>query len=122
MVRSVLSLSRSGTTDFVIQRLTAVILAAYSLCVLGYLLVNTELSHQALLQYFTNLPMQMFSTLAVLSVFAHAWIGMWTIATDYIRPHYFGRHATAFRFLFEIACLLALFLGLLWALQIVWRF
>jgi succinate dehydrogenase / fumarate reductase, membrane anchor subunit len=122
MVKSIMSLSRSGTTDFVIQRISAVIIALYALCVLGFLLVTEELSHAVLVSYFTGLPMQIFSTLAVLAVAAHAWIGMWTVGTDYIRPHYFGRHATAFRFCYELVCVLAIFVGVLWALQIFWRF
>ncbi len=122
MVKSIMSLSRSGTSDFVIQRVSALIIALYGLCVLGFLLVSEELSHAALVDYFTSLPMQIFSTLAVLSIAAHAWIGMWTVGTDYIRPHYFGRHATVFRFCYELVCVLSILVGVLWALQIFWRF
>ena len=38
MVMQALSFSRSGLTDFVIQRVSAVILGAYSLCLLGFFL------------------------------------------------------------------------------------
>ena len=95
MVTNVTSLTRSGLSDFVIQRVSAVVLTVYTLCVVGFFLANPALTHAALVAYFSSTPMLLFSTLAVLSTAAHAWIGMWTIGTDYIREHYFGRHSTA---------------------------
>jgi succinate dehydrogenase / fumarate reductase membrane anchor subunit len=121
MVKNVTSLSRSGLSDFVIQRVSAVILLVYTLCVVGFLVARTDLDHAAFVAYFRHPAMQIFSTLAILSIAAHAWIGMWTVATDYVREHYFGAHATSFRIAFEFACLLALFAYVLWGLTIVWR-
>ncbi len=120
MVTQVLALSRSGLADFLIQRVTAVILAAYTFCILGFFLVD-EVTHASLLAYFTSTPMQFFSTLALLSTIAHAWIGMWTIGTDYIRPAHLGSPATAIRFVYQMLCLLALFVYLLWAMRLIWQ-
>ncbi len=120
MVTNVMSFGRSGLADFVIQRVTAVILALYTLCVLGFFLVTPEVTYVELRGFFGGEIIKIFSTLAVLSTAAHAWIGMWTIGTDYIRPHYFGGLATALRFLYEAGCLLVLFLYVLWGLQIFW--
>ena len=120
MVTQVLSLSRSGLADFVVQRVTAVILAAYAACVLGFFL-SVDVSHTRLLQYFLSTPMQIFSTLALLSTVAHGWIGMWTIGTDYLRPAHIGGLATSVRFLYQMVCLLALFVYLLWGLKAVWQ-
>ena len=64
--------------------------------------------------------MQAFSTMAILSIVAHAWVGMWTIGTDYIRPHYFGGIATTARFIYQTVCILMLFFYTVWALQIFW--
>ena len=47
--------------------------------------------------------MRMFSTLAMLATAAHAWIGMWTVGTDYMRAHYFGRRATVVRIVYQFA-------------------
>ena len=41
--------------------------------------------------------MKIAGTLAVLSTVAHAWIGLWTMGTDYIRPRSAARHIGAFR-------------------------
>ncbi len=120
MVTNVMSFGRSGLADFVIQRATAVILALYTLCLVGFFLANPDVTYLELRDYFGNPAMQVFSTMALLSTAAHAWIGMWTIGTDYIRPHYFGGGATTYRFIYEAGCLFVLFLYVLWGLQIFW--
>src|SRR5262249_40056005 len=74
MVKNVTSLSRSGLSDFVIQRVTAVVLLVYALCVIGFLLENPDVEYATLLRYFSHPAMQLFTTLAVISIAAHAWI------------------------------------------------
>lgn len=120
MVTNVTSLTRSGLADFVIQRVSAVVLALYALCVFGFFVVNADLTHGQLLSYFSSTAMVLFSTLMVFSVAAHAWIGMWTIGTDYIRPHYFGAHATTFRLVYQAGCALVIFVYVVWSLQLFW--
>jgi len=120
MVTNVTSFSRSGLSDFVLQRVTAVILALYTLCVIGYFVTADELSQPALVAFFGGSMMKAFSTMAIFSIVAHAWIGMWTIGTDYIRPHYFGGIATTARFIYQAVCILMLFFYTVWALQIFW--
>lgn len=119
-VTNVTSLTRSGLADFVVQRVSAVVLALYTVCILGFFVVTPEVSHAALVEYFGGIVMKLFSTLAVLATAAHAWIGMWTVGTDYVRPHYFGRHATAWRLTYQAGCLGVLFVYVAWALSIFW--
>jgi succinate dehydrogenase / fumarate reductase membrane anchor subunit len=120
MVKNVLSLSRSGLSDFVIQRVTAMILTLFVLCVVGFFIANPGMDYVTLRAYFASTPMKIFSILAVLATVAHAWIGMWTVGTDYIREHYFGAHATSFRVVYQLGCLLILFVYALWGINIFW--
>ncbi|MEM7003410.1 MAG: succinate dehydrogenase, hydrophobic membrane anchor protein [Pseudomonadota bacterium] len=120
MVTQVLSLTRSGLSDFVLQRVSAVVLAAYTLFLVGFFL--GDVNYTRLTEFFWSTPMQVFSTLALLSTIAHAWIGMWTIGTDYLRPAQVGGMATAIRFVYSIGCLLVLFVYLVWALRVIWQF
>jgi len=119
-VTNVTSLTRSGLADFVIQRVSAVIMAVYTLVLLDFFVANPELTHAQLVGYFASLPILLFSTLTVFATAAHAWIGMWTVGTDYIRPHYFGAHATFFRLTYQAGCVALLFLYVAWALQLFW--
>ena len=121
MVTQVLSLTRSGLADFVVQRLTAVILAAYTFCLLGFFL-GGDVSHATLTAFFWAAPMQIFSTLAALSIVAHGWIGMWTVGTDYLREAHLGGVANTLRFCYQIICLLTLFVYLVWAMRLIWQF
>lgn len=120
MVTQILSLTRSGLSDFVVQRVTAVILAAYTFCMVVFFL--GDVSYARLAAFFWSAPMQIFSTLALLSTIAHAWIGMWTIGTDYLRPAHIGSAATVLRFIYQIGCMLVMFVYLIWALRLIWQF
>ena len=122
MVKKVASFGRRGLFDFLAQRLTAVILALFALCVAGWFAVNPDTGHVELVRYFGSPAMMVFALLAVASLIAHAWIGMWTIGTDYLRPHYFGHFATVIRFAYQMAIGLVLFTYGVWAFAVIWRF
>ena len=119
-VTNVTSLTRSGLSDYLVQRVTAVIVALYTLCVLGFFLTTPQVGYQELVDYFGHPIMRLFNILAVLAIAAHAWIGMWTVGTDYIRPHYFGAHATAWRIAYQVVCLTLLFVFVAWTLPMFW--
>ena len=121
MVTNVASFGRRGLSDFLAQRVTAVILGLFALCVGGWFAVNPGAGHVELVRYFASPAMMVFSLLAVASLIAHAWIGMWTIGTDYLRPHYFGRFATVIRFAYQMAIGLVLFTYGVWAFAVIWR-
>lgn len=120
VVANVASLGRSGLKDFVLQRISAVVLGAYALCVLGFAATAPEMSHQALADYFRAPVMRLFTTLAIAALAAHGWIGMWTVGTDYIRRHYFGSGHTVCLALYQLLCLGAVFVYAVWPLSVVW--
>ncbi len=122
MVTQVLNLTRSGLSDYVVQRATAVILTVYTVWVMGFFLLTPEVTYPILVGFFSSAPMQIASTLAVLSTVAHAWIGMWTIGTDYLLEAHVGSYSTVIRFAYQAGCLLALFIYLVWAFRLVWQF
>ena len=121
MVTNVTSLTRSGLADFVVQRVSAVIMGLYTVCVAGFFYVTPELDHAVLRGYFGSFGMQTFSTLTILATAAHAWIGLWTVGTDYIRPHYVGAHATSIRLTYQALALAAIFLFVVWSLRLFWN-
>ncbi len=120
MVTNVTSFSRSGLSDFLVQRISAVVLAVYTLCLTGFFLANPDLDHAGLVAFFGSGSMVAFTTLSVFALAAHAWIGMWTVGTDYLRPAHFGKSATVLRFIYWFVCLATLALYVMWALKIVW--
>ncbi len=120
MVTSVTGLSRSGVADWLIQRVSAVILGVYFIGLLGYLLLNPDLDYAQWQALFSSTWMRIASLLALVSLCAHAWVGLWTISTDYLTVAMIGKYANVLRFLFQAACILLIFIYLVWGIQILW--
>jgi succinate dehydrogenase / fumarate reductase membrane anchor subunit len=120
MVTQVTSFSRNGLSDFIVQRVTAYILATYTVFLVGYLLISGDQSYAEWQNLFSQTWMQIFTLLALVSTCSHAWIGMWTIGTDNIREHYFGPSADSIRLIYQVICVLALAIYLIWGVKILW--
>ncbi|MBD7977300.1 MULTISPECIES: succinate dehydrogenase, hydrophobic membrane anchor protein [Pseudomonas] len=120
MVTNVTNFSRSGLYDWMAQRVSAVVLAAYFVFLIGFLLVNPNLGYAEWHALFSHNAMRIFSLLAMLAIVVHAWVGMWTISTDYLTPMAFGRWATVLRFFFQAACGVLQFVLFVWGVQILW--
>ena len=120
MVTSVAKHSRSGLYDWIIQRTSAVLLAAYTLCILGSLIMNPDMDYQAWSGLFNSNLMRIFSLITLIALCAHAWIGMWTVSTDYITSLQFGNSATIIRVVFQVGIALIVMIYLVWGIQIFW--
>ncbi len=118
MVTQVTSLSRSGLADFVAQRASAVVLALYTLCLLAFFLANPGMTHTVLVAFLGHPAMQVFNLLALLATAAHAWIGLWTVGTDYLQPRHIGAGATALRLMWHATGALLLVVYLWWGLGV----
>ena len=120
MVTSVTNLGRSGLSDWLVQRFSAVILAAYMLCILGSLLLTPDMDYAHWKALFDSNLMRIFSLITLLALCAHGWIGMWTVSTDYLTELQFGARATFIRLLFQAGCALLTAVYLLCGIQICW--
>ena len=65
MVTQVTSFSRNGLSDFIVQRVTAYILAAYTVFLVGYLLIQGDISYADWQSLFAQTWMQIFTLLAL---------------------------------------------------------
>ncbi len=108
-----------GMTGFLVQHLSSLVLAAYILCLSGYFIAVPVIDGEALRSFFGHLSMKIFSLVALLSFVAHAWVGLWTVGTDYIRPHYFGQFAALVRFLYHALVVILLAGQSLWWLSLI---
>ena len=103
MVTTITSYGRSGLADWLVQRVSAVILAAYSIFTVAYLLLNPQVDFAQWQTLFNGTSMRIFSLMALLSLGAHCWIGLWSISTDYLK-HF------AVRFAFQMLVGLLMFI------------
>ena len=113
MVTTVTSYGRSGLSDWLVQRVSAVILAVYSIFMVLYLLLNPQIDFVQWSALFSGTGMRIFSLMALLSLGAHCWIGLWSVSTDYLK-HF------AVRFMFQMVVGLLMFIYTIWGVQLLW--
>ncbi len=113
MVKSVLTFGQNGLSDWLWQRVSAVILALYTIFLLGYILCHPGLDFAVWQTLYAHPAMRLFTLFALLSLLIHSWIGIWTVLTDYIKYVYL-------RLFLEIALVLALAIYFVWGIQILW--
>ncbi len=104
---------RAGLQDWLLQRISAVILALYIFSLLGYGLLENPLSYERWHALFACTWMRIFSLAALFSLLLHAWIGLWTISTDYLKKIWL-------RACFQLAIFIALITYFVWGVRILW--
>ena len=120
MVTNATSLSRSGLSDWLIQRFSALILAAYTLCILGSIVATPDMGYEQWRALFDSTGMRLFSLITLAALCGHAWIGMWTVGTDYLTDRHLGNGATFVRLVYQALCVLLIAVYLLWGIDIFW--
>ncbi|MDH2915837.1 MAG: succinate dehydrogenase, hydrophobic membrane anchor protein [Gallionella sp.] len=113
MVNRIVTGAHYGLRDWLVQRVTAVVMAIYSAVVVVFLLLQPEFGYDTWAGLFSGNPMRTFSMLFLLSLFYHAWIGMRDIVMDYIKP-------ASIRLTIHVLVILALVLYVIWSVQILW--
>lgn len=117
--KSATGLTGSGSRDWIMQRISAVVLAVYSVVLLAFFLLN-RVDFLAWHGFMMSLPMRLFSLVAILALSAHAWVGMWTVLTDYITTNKLGKSAPALRLALQSAIIIAILVYLFWGVMIFW--
>lgn len=107
-----------GTIDFIAQRITAVILAVYTLILFIGVLVMPGFTYESWVSLFTfnvfALPLgQILATLAFFALAWHAWIGVRDIWMDYVKP-------AGIRLLLQVLTILWLVGSVVFFAQILW--
>lgn len=113
MVTNVTSLTGNGLKDWLIQRITAVYFAVYSCFLLGFLLMHPQMQYSVWLALFQCSSFQIASVIALLALTLHAWVGLWTVTTDYLT-------CTALRLSVQLLILLVLLGQLIGGFMTIW--
>lgn len=120
MVTAVTTLGRNGLAGWLIQRVTAIVLTAYTVFIVAYLLSNPDLQYDQWRELFSQLWVRVFSFLALIGVAAHAWIGLWSVLTDYVSDRLMGPKALVLRLLALAIYALVTVGYLAWGIEILW--
>lgn len=101
-----------GWKDWLVQRVTAVIMILCTLGMLGVALYNGGIDYALWQALFANGAFRIATMLFGLAVLWHAWIGMRDIWMDYVKP-------TALRLALEVATFVFLVAYAVWLAQIL---
>jgi succinate dehydrogenase / fumarate reductase membrane anchor subunit len=104
-----------GLRDWLAQRVTAVVMALFTLLVLLQLLLPGELGYERWAGIFAPIWMKALTFVVIVALGLHAWVGVRDVLMDYVKPVGVRLMAQIFAIVWLLACA-----G--WAIQVLWRF
>ena len=122
MVTAVTSFGRSGLYDWVIQRVSAIAMAAYTIFLVAFILFTPDLDYGQWKELYSQLWMRIFSLITLISLAAHAWIGLWAVLTDYLTNRMMGAKATVLRVVAQVVLGVVTVTYTVWGIEILWGF
>ena len=102
-----------GLRDWLVQRVTAVVMLLWTLVVLGALMWNGGFDHASWKALWASDLFRLLSFLFVVSVLWHAWVGVRNIAMDYLKP-------VGLRLTFQVVVVAVLVAYAGWTIQVLW--
>lgn len=114
MVKRVVVGAHYGLRDWLVQRVTAVVILAFTVLLLGAIVMApSPLDYAGWKGIWSHGFLRLAALLALVSLLLHAWIGVRDIFMDYIQ-------ATGLRLGLQVLVILALVYYGAWSVQILW--
>ncbi len=102
-----------GLGEWLLQRLTAVVMAFYTVGLVAYLALHPPADHAHWKELFSGAATRLATMLFFASLLYHAWVGMRDIVMDYVKP-------AGLRLVVAAAIALTLLSYLIWSASILW--
>jgi succinate dehydrogenase / fumarate reductase, membrane anchor subunit len=102
-----------GWREWLAQRVTAVIMAIFSVVIFGFFFVHGGVSYGNWKALFGSQLFRVLALLFFLSVYYHAWIGIRDVLMDYIKP-------VSVRLTLQVAVIVSLLGFTIWTVAILW--
>jgi succinate dehydrogenase / fumarate reductase membrane anchor subunit len=103
-----------GLRDWLSQRITALLMALYTLVLVVQLLFGPKLGYERWSAIFSAQWMRFATFVVIVALAVHAWVGMRDVWMDYIKPMWL-------RLLLQVATIVWLVGCTGWAVQVLWR-
>jgi len=113
MVKAVYAVNHQGLRDWLVQHISAFIMAIYTIGIVIFLAFNEGINYTSWSLLFASTWMKIATAIVFLLLLFHAWIGVWTVITDYVK-------CAAIRLSLYVFILLALVAFFIAALLILW--
>ena len=103
-----------GLRDWLSQRVTAALMALFTLAVIVQVLLPGEMGYDKWAGMFSRQWMKVLTFVVIVSLLIHVWVGMRDIWMDYVKP-------VAVRLVLQVFTLVWLVGCAGWAVQVLWR-
>lgn len=103
-----------GMRDWLAQRMTAIVMALYTVILLVKFLCAKQFNYEAWAGMFAEQWFKLATFVVFTALFYHAWVGVRDIWMDYIKP-------VALRLFLQVATIIWLVGCIFWVAQILWR-
>jgi succinate dehydrogenase / fumarate reductase membrane anchor subunit len=103
-----------GLRDWLAQRVTAVLMALFTVVVIVQILLPGEMGYDKWAAIFSAQWMKVLTFTVIISLLIHAWVGVRDIWMDYVKP-------VAVRLVLQVFTLVWLVGCAGWAIQVLWR-
>ncbi|MEM0955040.1 MAG: succinate dehydrogenase, hydrophobic membrane anchor protein [Pseudomonadota bacterium] len=120
MVTTASTLGLSGLQNWLIQRVSGVVLLGYFTFLGCYIGINSPMEYAQWQGLFDHIAMRVFSIAAIVSIALHAWIGLWCVLTDYLTTRMLGSKGNVVRGAASAVCSVTILVYVIWGVQIVW--
>ena len=102
MVTNAASFGRSGVHDYILLRASAVILACYTIFLVGFIACSSPLTYDVWHGLFSALPMKVFTLLTLVALLVHSWLAVCLVLTYYVQ-------CTSLRGVLQCTCVVTVF-------------
>ena len=102
-----------GWRDWLVQRVTAVVMTLYTVLILGLLLWYGGLDFAAWKSTFGNEAFRISTFVFMVALFWHSWVGVRNIVMDYVKP-------VTLRLTLQVVVIGALIGYTAWTIQLLW--
>ena len=103
-----------GTRDWLMQRVTAALMALFTLVLVVQLLAPGEIGYDKWAGIFAAQWMKLLTFVVIVALAIHAWVGVRDIWMDYVKPAGLRLALHVFTIVWLVGCA-----G--WAFQVLWR-
>jgi succinate dehydrogenase / fumarate reductase, membrane anchor subunit len=103
-----------GLKDWLSQRITAVLMAVFTLVLIAQVVFGAKMSYAKWSGIFSSQWMKVLTFVVIVSMLIHVWVGMRDIWMDYVKPVGVKLTLQVFTLVWLVGCA-----G--WAIQVLWR-
>jgi succinate dehydrogenase / fumarate reductase membrane anchor subunit len=113
--RRIVTGAHYGTRDWLAQRVTAALMAVFTLAVLAQVIFTRgPLDYVKWAGIYASQPMKMLTFATIVGLLYHVWVGMRDVLMDYVKP-------VGIRLVLQFLVIVWLVGCAGWAVQVLWR-